>query len=41
VTVFSALAEHAEGEGRLRNATSYLRLAEFFTPKGSGTGLSA
>jgi len=31
VTVFEALAAEAEGEGRLRNATSYLRVAEFFT----------
>jgi pimeloyl-ACP methyl ester carboxylesterase len=30
--VFEALSEEAEREGRLRNATSYLRLAEFFTP---------
>lgn len=29
---FEALARRAEAEGRLRNATSYLRLAEFFTP---------
>lgn len=32
VSVFSALAEEAERAGRLRNATSYLRIAEFFTP---------
>jgi pimeloyl-ACP methyl ester carboxylesterase len=32
VAVFEALSEQAEREGRLRNATSYLRLAEFFTP---------
>jgi pimeloyl-ACP methyl ester carboxylesterase len=32
VTVFEALSARAEGDGRLRNATSYLRVAEFFTP---------
>jgi pimeloyl-ACP methyl ester carboxylesterase len=32
VTVFEALSGQAEREGRLRNATSHLRLAEFFTP---------
>ena len=37
--VFTALAERAEAEGRLRNATSYLRVAEFFTPKRSGAGV--
>ncbi len=37
--VFTALSERAEAEGRLRNATSYLRIAEFFTPKGSGAGV--
>lgn len=36
---FTALADHAETEGRLRNATSYLRLAEFFTAKQSGAGV--
>lgn len=30
--VFDALAARAEAEGRLANATSYLRIAEFFTP---------
>lgn len=34
--VFGALADRAEADQRLRNATSYLRLAEFFTPKRSG-----
>lgn len=37
--VFTALSERAEVEGRLRNATSYLRIAEFFTPKRSGAGV--
>lgn len=37
--VFAALADRAEADQRLRNATSYLRLAEFFTPKRSGGGL--
>jgi pimeloyl-ACP methyl ester carboxylesterase len=37
--VFTALSERAEAEGRLHNATSYLRLAEFFTPKRSGAGV--
>jgi pimeloyl-ACP methyl ester carboxylesterase len=32
VAVFEALSAKAEGNGRLRNATSYLRVAEFFTP---------
>ena len=32
VDEFDALSERAEREGRLKNATSYLRLAEFFTP---------
>ena len=32
VAVFEALSGQAEREGRLRNATSYLRVAEFFTP---------
>jgi pimeloyl-ACP methyl ester carboxylesterase len=36
---FTGLADRAEAEGRLRNATSYLRLAEFFTPKRSGAGV--
>jgi pimeloyl-ACP methyl ester carboxylesterase len=36
---FTALAERAEADGRLRNATSYLRIAEFFTPKMSGAGV--
>lgn len=38
--VFGALAERAETERRLRNATSYLRLAEFFTPKRCGGAVS-
>lgn len=29
---FRALSERAEAQGRLRHATSYLRVAEFFTP---------
>ncbi|MFC7620259.1 alpha/beta hydrolase family protein [Microlunatus sp. GCM10028923] len=33
--VFDALSAQAEAEERLRNATSYLRLAEFFTPPDS------
>ena len=37
--VFTALAERVEAEGRLRNATSYLRVAEFFTPKRFGAGV--
>jgi len=37
--VFAALAARAEAEGRLRNATSYLRIAEFFTPKRFGAGV--
>ena len=32
VAVFEALSAQAERDGRLRNATSYLRVAEFFTP---------
>lgn len=32
VGVFTDLSRRAESEGRLRNATSYLRIAEFFTP---------
>lgn len=32
VVAFEALSARAEREGRLRNATSYLRVAEFFTP---------
>lgn len=32
VTVFETLSRQAERDGRLRNATGYLRLAEFFTP---------
>jgi len=32
VPVFEALSRQAEADGRLRNATSYLRIAEFFTP---------
>ena len=32
VAVFDALSRRAEAAGRLRNATSYLRLVEFFTP---------
>ena len=31
-SVFDALSQRAAAEGRTRNATSYLRLAEFFTP---------
>lgn len=38
--VFGALAERAETEGRLRNATSHLRLAEFFTAKRHGAGVT-
>lgn len=37
--VFEALSQRAEAEARLRNATSYLRIAEFFTPKRSGGGV--
>lgn len=36
--VFTLLADRCEAEGRLRNATSYLRIAEFFTGKQSGAG---
>jgi pimeloyl-ACP methyl ester carboxylesterase len=36
---FGALADRAEAEGRLRNATGYLRLSESFTPKRSGAGV--
>jgi pimeloyl-ACP methyl ester carboxylesterase len=32
VVAFEALSIRAEAEGRLRNATSYQRVAEFFTP---------
>jgi pimeloyl-ACP methyl ester carboxylesterase len=32
VAVFDSLSATAEREARLRNATSYLRIAEFFTP---------
>ena len=32
VAVFESLSAKAERDGRLRNATSYLRVAEFFTP---------
>jgi pimeloyl-ACP methyl ester carboxylesterase len=32
VEAFTRLSQRAENEGRLRNATSYLRIAEFFTP---------
>ncbi len=32
VAAFEALSGQAERDGRLRNATSYLRVAEFFTP---------
>lgn len=35
VAVFEALSAEAEREGRLRNATSYLRIAEFFTRPGA------
>ena len=31
-TAFAELSSHAEAKGRLCNATSYLRIAEFFTP---------
>lgn len=37
--VFTALADRAEAQGRLRNATSYLRIAEFFTSKNAGAGI--
>lgn len=37
--VFSALSQRAEAAGRLRHATSYLRLAEFFTRKRGGAGV--
>jgi pimeloyl-ACP methyl ester carboxylesterase len=40
VAVFEALSAQAEREGRLRNATSYLRVAEFFTPPRSDEKLS-
>lgn len=40
VEVFEALSRRAEAEGRLRNATSYLRIAEFFTPPRSQDKLS-
>jgi pimeloyl-ACP methyl ester carboxylesterase len=33
--IFEALSRRAEAEGRLRNATSYLRIAEFLTPPAS------
>ena len=36
---FTALADRCEAEGRLRNATSYLRIAEFFTRKEGGAGV--
>jgi pimeloyl-ACP methyl ester carboxylesterase len=39
VGVFSALSEGTEADGLLRHATSYLRLAEFFTPKRAGAGV--
>lgn len=32
VATFEALSKRAERDGRLQNATSYLRIAEFFTP---------
>ena len=32
IAAFEDLSDAAEREGRLRNATSYLRIAEFFTP---------
>lgn len=32
MAVFEALSKQAERDGRLRNATSYLRVTEFFTP---------
>lgn len=35
VRVFAALSGEAEAAGRLRHATSYLRIAEFFTPQRS------
>lgn len=37
--VFTTLSARAEAEGRLRHATSYLRLAELFTPKHAGAGV--
>lgn len=37
--VFDELSRRAEADGRLRNATSYLRIAEFFTPSTSGEKL--
>src|SRR5690606_22580198 len=37
--VFSALSDRAAAAGRLRHATSYLRLAEFFTRKRGGAGV--
>lgn len=39
VEAFEALSAQAEREGQLRNATSYLRLAEFFTPPRSAEKL--
>jgi pimeloyl-ACP methyl ester carboxylesterase len=35
VKVFEGISAEAETEGKLRQATSYLRLAEFFTPQSS------
>lgn len=35
---FAAAAARAESAGRLREATGFLRLAEFFTPKRDGAG---
>lgn len=40
VPVFEALSAQAARDGRLRNATSYLRLAEFFTPPCGGEKVS-
>lgn len=34
-TVFDAMADEAERAGRVRSATGYARIAEFFTPGGS------
>ena len=36
VAVFEELSAEAAADGRLRNATSYLRVAEFFTPPAAG-----
>jgi len=34
-SAFDRLSRHAEAQGRIRHATSYMRVAEFFTPPGS------